>query len=140
MADLKTSAAFDRKPLGAGWKFPIQVDPSGKIAVSRNETKVEESVYLILSTAFEERVMDAKFGSGVQELLFAPNTPSTTTLAVTRVRESLIKYEPRIDVLTVDAYADPAEPSLLLIKIEYRIRSNNARGNLVYPYFITEGA
>ena len=139
MANRK-SPPFDRKPLGAGWKFPIQTDAAGRIAVSRNEAKVEEAVFVILSTAKSERVMDAQFGSGVHELLFAPNSPSTTDLAVTRVRESLIKYEPRIDVLSVDAVTDPGQPSLLLLRIEYRIRENNARGNMVYPYFVTEGS
>ena len=28
---------------------------------------------------------------------------------------------------------------MLLIRIDYRVRANNARGNLVYPFFITEG-
>jgi uncharacterized protein len=27
---------------------------------------------------------------------------------------------------------------LLLIRVDYRIRANNAIGNLVYPFYITE--
>ena len=34
----------------------------------------------------------------------------------------------------------PEEPNLLLVRINYRIRANNALGNLVYPFYIGEGA
>jgi uncharacterized protein len=31
------------------------------------------------------------------------------------------------------------QPNLLLIRVDYRVRSNNSFGNLVYPFYITEG-
>ena len=40
----------------------------------------------------------------------------------------------------MDASAAPNQPNLLLIRIDYQIRSNNARANLVYPFYITEGS
>jgi hypothetical protein len=43
-------------------------------------------------------------------------------------------------VLDISAETAPAQPNLLLIRIDYRIRANNAMGNLVYPFYITEGA
>jgi hypothetical protein len=39
----------------------------------------------------------------------------------------------------VDAESSPEAPNLLLIRVSYRIRANNALGNLVYPFYITEG-
>jgi phage baseplate assembly protein W len=59
---------------------------------------------------------------------------------VQTVREALVAYEPRIDVLDVNVETAPEEPNLLLIRINYRIRANNALGNLVYPFYIGEGA
>jgi predicted component of type VI protein secretion system len=50
-----------------------------------------------------------------------------------------VEYEPRIDVLSVQVDDSPGEPNLLLIRIDYRVRSNNAAGNLVYPFFLQEG-
>jgi phage baseplate assembly protein W len=64
----------------------------------------------------------------------------TLTVVVQTVRQALVAYEPRIDVLDVSAETAPEEPNLLLIRINYRIRANNALGNLVYPFYITEGA
>ena len=55
---------------------------------------------------------------------------------VQTVREALVAFEPRIDVLDISAESAPEEPNLLLIRINYRIRANNARGNLVYPFYI----
>jgi phage baseplate assembly protein W len=129
-----------REFLGVGWKFPLQVTPGGTIAQARYEQRIEESIYLILSTAKGERVMLPEFGCGIHDLVFAPNNAATLTLVVQTVREALVAYEPRIDVLDVNAETAPEELNLLLIRINYRIRANNALGNLVYPFYIGEGA
>lgn len=130
----------ERDFLGVGWQFPISVAPNGKLAQSRHEQKVEESIFVILSTAKGERPMLPEFGCGIHDLVFAPNNPATVAEVASAVREALVSYEPRIDVLAVDAFASPDEENLLLIRIDYRVRSNNARANLVYPFYITEGA
>ena len=132
--------AGEREFLGIGWKFPLQVTPGGKIAQAKYEQRIEESIYLILSSAKGERVMLPDFGCGIHDLVFAPNSAMTLTVVVQTVRQALVAYEPRIDVLDITADTAPEEPNLLLIRINYRIRANNALGNLVYPFYITEGA
>jgi phage baseplate assembly protein W len=133
-------ATATRDFLGVGWKFPLQVTPNGKIAQARYEQRIEESIYLILSTAKGERVMMPDFGCGIHDLVFAPNNTLTTSVVVQNVRQALVAFEPRIDVLEVSAEAGDGEPNLLLIRINYRIRANNALGNLVYPFYIREAA
>jgi uncharacterized protein len=128
-----------RKFLGVGWKFPLQVTPDGRIAQARSEQRIEESIYLILSTSRGERVMLPKFGCGIHDQVFAPNNPGTLARIVSDVHEALAKNEPRIDVLDVSTEVAPENPNLLLIRISYRIRANNAIGNLVYPFYIGEG-
>jgi len=117
----------------------VQVSPTGSIATSSLEQKIEESLYLILSTAKQERPMLPDFGCGIHDLVFAPDDAATLAEVTASVRAALVTYEPRIDVLTVDASPAPGEPNVLLIRVDYRIRSNNARANFVYPFFITEG-
>ena len=131
-------AAGDREFLGVGWKFPLQVTPAGTIAQARQEQRIEESVYLILSTAKGERLMRPDFGCDIHSMVFGPNDGRTTALVVHSVREALVTYERRIDVLDVSASSPPGQPNLLLVRVSYRIRSNNAVGNLVYPFFIRE--
>ncbi|HET9788161.1 MAG TPA: GPW/gp25 family protein, partial [Pyrinomonadaceae bacterium] len=78
------------------------------------------------------------FGCGIHELVFESNSATTIAVITQSVREALVAYEPRIDVLDINTENDPAELNLLLIRIDYRVRSNNARGNLVYPFYIRE--
>jgi len=130
----------DRAFLGRGLKFPIRVTARGRLDLAQEEQRIEEAIYLILGTRLGERLMQPTFGCGVHDLLFATNNPSTRARAVEHVRRALVSYEPRIDVLGVAAETTDAEPSLLLIRVDYRIRANNAIGNLVYPFYITEGA
>ncbi len=126
--------------LGIGWKFLLQVTAGGSIALSSYEQRVQESIYLILSTAKGERVMLPDFGCGIHDLVFAPNNPQTLSAVVQEVRQALVTYERRIDVLEVATETAPGQPNLLLIRVDYRIRANNALGNLVYPFYIKEGA
>jgi phage baseplate assembly protein W len=127
-----------REFLGVGWKFPIQVTPNGTIARAGYEQRIEESIYLILSTAPGERLMMRDFGCGIHDLVFSPNDVATISMVTRAVRQALVAYEPRIDVLDVTAETAPQQPNLLLIRVSYRVRSNNARGNLVYPFYVTE--
>jgi phage baseplate assembly protein W len=125
--------------LGIGWKFPIQVTPTGGIAVASQEQRVEESILLILSTARGERLMLPDFGCGIHDLVFSPNDTGTVSRIVDQVRRALVAFEPRIDVLDVSTEQSTAEPNVLLIRVDYRIRDTNSMKNLVYPFFITEG-
>ena len=134
-----TTTIQRREFLGVGWKFPIQVTPDGRIAQARYETRVEESIYLILSTGIGERVMLPDFGCGIHELVFAPNNAATISDVTQRVRRALVTYEPRIDVLDINVESEPETPNLLLIRINYMIRANNTISNLVYPFYISEG-
>ena len=126
-----------REFLGVGWKFPLQVTPAGSIALSRYEQSVEEAVYSILSTSKGERVM-LDFGAGIHDMVFSPNNTGTVSMVVRQVREALVRWEPRIDVLDVSAETSAEQPNLLLIRVSYRIRANHALGNLVFPFFINE--
>jgi hypothetical protein len=127
-----------RDYLGIGWKFPLQVTSNGRIAQSRYEQRIEESVFLILSTARGERPMLPEFGCGIHDLVFESNRPATVALVAQSVRTALTAYEPRIDLLDVNV--DAPQENLLLIRIDYRIRANNAVGNMVYPFYIREAA
>jgi phage baseplate assembly protein W len=125
---------------GTGLAFPLAVTPQGVLATARAETKIEQSMWLILSTAQGERVMRPSYGCGVHDLVFEPNTPQNAARIVEHVRKALVAQEPRIAVLGVTSETSNDDPSVLLIRIDYQINSNNSTGNMVYPFFITEGA
>jgi len=127
-----------RAYLGIGWKFPLQVTPQGEVAQSSYEQRVEESIYLILSTSKGERLMLPDFGCGIHDLVFAPNNSATLSAIVQEVHSALSDQERRIDVLDVGVDTSPDEPNLLLIRVTYQIRDNNAIGNIVFPFYLQE--
>lgn len=130
---------MSRDFLGQGLAFPIR-PTGGRLPVASGPAKVQQSIYLILSTAPGERVMLPKFGCGIHDLVFQPNTASLRGIVREKVREALTTFEPRIDVLDVTVGNADGERNRLDIAIDYRIRANNALYNLVYPFYLAEGA
>ena len=103
--------------------------------------KIRQSIWIILSTAPGERVMRPDFGCGIHDLVFQPNTAALRGLVQVKVREALVRWEPRDRRPGRAAPSTPPEQrNYLLIRIDYRVRANNAFYNLVYPFFLNEGA
>jgi len=127
-----------REFLGAGWKFPIRVNARGGFSLSRAEQDIEEAIWIILATSKGERVMEPDFGCGMHDYVFAPNDPATRGAIAYEVQKALIEYEPRIEAGVPRVEASPEAANRLLIRIDYRVRSNNEKRNLVYPFYLQE--
>ena len=126
--------------LGRGWKFPVGVDPaSGRIAMSEFEQDIRESIRIILSTAPGERVMRPDFGCGIHDLAFAPISRATLGLFESRVRDSIIQFESRIEIVSLDFDTSEARNGRLIINFKFRVRETNHEFNLVFPFYLTEG-
>ena len=127
--------------LGRGLAFPFAARPrTAGWSLVGGEDKIRQSIWIILSTAPGERLMRPDFGCGIHDLVFEPNTaalrghgaghgargPHPLGAAHRRARRA--------------GGAPPtSERNHLFISIDYRIRSNNAFYNLVYPFFLNEG-
>jgi uncharacterized protein len=117
--------------LGLGWNFPVGLDDGGQVELAPDEEEgIRQSIWMILGTSPGERVMRPDFGCGIHELVFGVNDAATASAAAGAVREALAVWEPRIDVLDVYAVPDPSRPNLLVIEINYQVRSTNSRFNL----------
>jgi uncharacterized protein len=125
--------------LGIGWKFPVRVYENRQIAMSRYEDDIKEAIRIILGTAKGERVMRPDFGCGIYELVFAPINTFTMGLVENTVREALITWEPRIELIKVEVSPEASEEGKLLVSIDYRVRATNTRYNLVFPFYLREG-
>jgi phage baseplate assembly protein W len=133
-----STPSITRKFLGTGWKFPVRITPAGGLAFSSGEQNVEEAIWILLGTARGERQMLPRFGCGMHDMVFAPNDPATRGSIAHLVKDALNEWEPRIDVLDVDVSSPSDVGNTILIRVDYRIRSNNSFGNLVYPFYINE--
>ncbi|MFD1565069.1 GPW/gp25 family protein [Haloarchaeobius amylolyticus] len=125
--------------LGTGWAFPVETDARGSVRTADAEDDIRDAIRLVLGTAKGERVMRPEFGCAIHDHVFSTATPATLNLIESSVREALVQWEPRIDVEAVDARTDDAEPNVVRIEIEYRVRTTNSLSNMVYPFYITEG-
>lgn len=125
--------------LGTGWAFPPRISPRGGFRYVSADADIAQAIWIILATAPGERPMLPRFGCGMHDFVFAPNNPATRAGIADHVRRGLSEWEPRIDVLGVDVTSPPESPELMLIRVNYRIRANNAFHNLVYPFYLREG-
>jgi len=125
--------------LGKGWQFPVERDQKNGVAMSYGEESVRDSIWIILATAPGERVMRPDFGCAIHHYVFAVNDAATVGQVTKEVRQALIRWEPRIDVLDVDTEVR-GHGMILLINIHYRVRSSNNFFNLVYPFYLTVGS
>ncbi len=121
--------------LGRGCKYPITIE-NGKIAFSEAEESIRESILIILGTTKGERIMRPDFGCEMNERVFSPNNTQTITLIEFDIKEALMKWEKRIEVLDVNSYPDEEEENRINITIEYMIKTSNTKDNLVYPFYL----
>ena len=125
--------------IGRGLPFPFKPGTNGRLTYLDGAAKVRQSIWILLSTAPGERQMMPDYGCGIHNLVFQANTATLRSLIGANVREALVRWEPRIDLIDVRVETPPEARNYLLIRIDYRLRANNSFYNLVYPYFITEG-
>jgi phage baseplate assembly protein W len=131
---------MENEMIGRGLPFPMRPASDGQLHYLGGAEKVKQSIWLILSTAPGERVMMPEYGCGIYDLVFETNTASLRGSVRANVRKALARWEPRIDVLDVRVETGSEAGNQLLIRIDYRVRANNSIFNLVYPFFINEGA
>lgn len=127
--------------LGRGWSFPPEFKKETKaVKMIADETDIESSLEILLSTRLGERIMVPDFGCNLEELVFSPLNLSVKTYIIDLIKTAILYHEPRIDAKKIQI--DPADElnGVLLINIEYIIRSTNSRKNMVYPFYLEEGS
>jgi uncharacterized protein len=116
--------------LDAGLTGGLALTSSGGVAMTEGDQSVRQALLLLLSTTPGERVMRPGYGSRLHRLVFAPNDGTTAGLAIHYVREAIRRWEPRVEVIDVDAGADPDAPWRLLIRLDYRVKASLLMGTL----------
>lgn len=122
--------------LGSGWRFPLATDERGGIATAAYEQKIRESIQVIVGTAKGERMMRPDFGCAIHDFVFSVIDTSTLTMIKSAVREAVIRWEPRVELLEVEAAGEAVADGVLAVRILYRVRSTNTEANLVYPFYL----
>ena len=114
------------------------VTPSGGVRMVEDDAAIRQAIILLLSTAPGERVMRPDYGCPLHRLVFNPNDATTAGLAIHYVRRALLRWEPRIDILRLDAGPAPDASSSygeddgahLYIRLDYRVRATQRPSRL----------
>jgi phage baseplate assembly protein W len=128
--------------LGTGWAFPPTFDPDLlTVTTVSDDTDIEQSLNILLSTAIGERIMQPQYGCDLQPYLFQPLNPHMIGFLKDRVKNAILYYETRLKLNSVTV--TPLDSVDLLqgrftITINYTIITSNSRFNYVYDYFANE--
>ena len=125
--------------LGTGWSFPPEFSRARLgVKMISDESDIENSLEVLLATRIGERIMQPEYGCNLNEMMFEPLTLSLQTYIRDLVFTAIYYYEPRISPEEVTLTATEEE-GLILVSIDYVIRSTNTRHNIVYPFYLQEG-
>jgi len=118
----------------------LQVTPDGRIDMVEEDESVRQAILMLVATRPGERIMRPDYGCSLDRLVFSPNDDTTAGLAIHYVRSALQRWEPRIDVVNLDAVADPDLPEQLKITLVYRVRASSRVQQLTVPVDLAGGA
>lgn len=129
----------DRSFLGTGWSFPPTFTEGGAGVETVSEAEdIHQSLQILLATSSGERVMQEDFGCDMNSALFEEIDQSLINRLTGLISDAIIYHEPRIVMDGLDVSESESEQGLLLIRIDYSIRSTNSRYNMVYPFYLNE--
>jgi phage baseplate assembly protein W len=117
----------------------LTVSPTGAIERVDGSASIRQALLLLLSTEPGERVMRPTYGCALEHLIFGPSDDTTAGLVMHYVRRAVETWEPRVQVMHVDATPDPADMSRLEITLTYRVKAAATVDRLIYALSLAGG-
>src|SRR5213083_2886033 len=105
--------------------YPFHVGPGGRTAGTTDEDYVRDLIEQVLFTSPGERVNRPTFGSGVLQLIFAPNSQALASATQMTVQGALQQWLG--DLIQVEAVDVTSEDSKLQVLVQYTVRRNQQR-------------
>jgi phage baseplate assembly protein W len=108
---------------------PFGFDASGRTAQNASgDEHIEQMLELLLFTNPGERVMRPSFGSGLMQLVFAPNSPELAATVQYTMQGAIQQYLG--DLIALRQLTVTPDDSTLTIEIEYVVRSTGRQASL----------
>lgn len=124
--------------LGRGWSFPPTFDQvSREVEMLDGPDDIDSSLRILLSTGLGERVMQPKYGCNVDDMIFQTLDTTLETEMKNRIEVGILFFEPRIDIVKLALTQDELG-GLVVLSLDYVVRATNTRGNLVFPFYLSE--
>jgi phage baseplate assembly protein W len=109
----------------ANLDFPFHYDERGRTASTDDAEHIRDLIYQVLLTSPGERVMRPSFGSGLMQLVFAPN--SVELAATTQMLAQAALQQWLGDLIVVESVDVSADEATLQITVRYVVRQSGAR-------------
>ncbi|HWW59828.1 MAG TPA: GPW/gp25 family protein [Thermoanaerobaculia bacterium] len=100
--------------------YPFHIDTRGRTAGCNDAAHVRDMLEQLLFTNAGERVNRPDFGSGLMQLIFAPNSPELAAALQFTMRAAIQQWLG--DVLDLQLLEVSAEGAVLRITIRYAMR------------------
>jgi phage baseplate assembly protein W len=105
--------------------FPYHFSGDGRTAETGDDDHIRDMIEELLFTNHGERVNRPDFGSGLLQMVFAPNSPEVATALQFSLQADLQKWLG--DLIELQALEVTSVDSSLLITIQYLVRRTNER-------------
>jgi len=105
--------------------YPFHIDGRGRTACTDQDDHIRDLIEQVLFTSPGERVNRPDFGSGIIQLVFAPNSTELATATQFQVQGALQQWLG--DLIQVEAVQVENEDAALKVTVQYIIRRNQQR-------------
>ena len=105
--------------------YPFHFDSRGRTTATDDDDHIRDMIEELLFTNPGERVNRPDFGSGLQQLIFGPNTPELAAALQFTLQATLQRWLG--DLIELQALEVTSVDSTLSILIQYVVRRNNQR-------------
>jgi uncharacterized protein len=100
--------------------FPFHIDRTGRTAIANDDDHIRDMIEQFLFTNPGERVNRPDFGSGLLQLIFAPNSPELAAAIQHTVQAGLQRWLG--DLIEVQALEVTSEEATLRVDLKYLVR------------------
>ena len=100
--------------------FPFHFDNLGRTATTGDDDHIRDMIEQFLFTNPGERVNRPNFGSGLLQLVFAPNSPELAATVQFTVQAGLQQWLG--DVITVEMVEVISDEAMLQVAVKYQVR------------------
>jgi uncharacterized protein len=105
--------------------YPFHFDGRGRTAQTGSEDHIRDMIEQVLFTSPGERVNRPTFGSGVMQLLFAPNSDALASATQLTVQGALQQWMG--DLILVESVDVENEDATLRVRVQYVVRRTQER-------------
>jgi uncharacterized protein len=102
------------------FNYPFRISNKGHTATVNEEEHIRQLIEQVLFTAQGERVNRPSFGSGINQLIFAPNSDILATTTQILVQGALQQWLGSL--IKVESVKVQSEESSLQVEVQYIVR------------------